>query len=148
MAVPNSSSIFIAKSASSAVFPLSSCGMSGGSIDFEPRGYHANRMLSFYALNLFVCLVLLNQMILHPNYCPIYFEFQTQFQALKDSQHLLGWCGEIRDVIFSENGRVTVVYRVTIRGSDGEVWLLYCKIAMIIYLIIALLNLNSLMALD
>uniref|UniRef100_A0A2P2LUJ0 Uncharacterized protein n=1 Tax=Rhizophora mucronata TaxID=61149 RepID=A0A2P2LUJ0_RHIMU len=31
-----------------------------------------------------------------------------------------GWCGEIRDVIFSENGRVTVVYRVTIRGSDGE----------------------------
>ncbi|KAH7516841.1 hypothetical protein FEM48_Zijuj10G0177700 [Ziziphus jujuba var. spinosa] len=31
-----------------------------------------------------------------------------------------GWCGEIRDVIFSDNGSVTVVYRVTIRGSDGE----------------------------
>ncbi|KAL5700468.1 hypothetical protein ACHQM5_025906 [Ranunculus cassubicifolius] len=31
-----------------------------------------------------------------------------------------GWCGEISDVIFSENGSVTVVYRVTIRGSDGE----------------------------
>ncbi|XP_020587858.1 DNA repair RAD52-like protein 2, chloroplastic [Phalaenopsis equestris] len=31
-----------------------------------------------------------------------------------------GWCGEVRDVIFSDNGRVTVVYRVTIRGSDGE----------------------------
>ncbi|KAL3830576.1 hypothetical protein ACJIZ3_019378 [Penstemon smallii] len=31
-----------------------------------------------------------------------------------------GWCGEIRDVIFSENGSVTVVYRVTVRGSDGE----------------------------
>ncbi|KZV57485.1 hypothetical protein F511_35210 [Dorcoceras hygrometricum] len=31
-----------------------------------------------------------------------------------------GWCGEIRDVIFSESGRVTVVYRVTVRGSDGE----------------------------
>ncbi|KAJ6326430.1 hypothetical protein OIU78_013518, partial [Salix suchowensis] len=31
-----------------------------------------------------------------------------------------GWCGEIRDVIFAENGSVTVVYRVTIRGSDGE----------------------------
>ncbi|KAK4762577.1 hypothetical protein SAY86_008345 [Trapa natans] len=31
-----------------------------------------------------------------------------------------GWCGEIRDVIFSDNGCVTVVYRVTIRGSDGE----------------------------
>ncbi|CAN7025640.1 hypothetical protein BRARA_F03047 [Brassica rapa] len=31
-----------------------------------------------------------------------------------------GWCGEVRDVIFSENGNVTVVYRLTIRGSDGE----------------------------
>ncbi|EYU41230.1 hypothetical protein ABFS83_03G001100 [Erythranthe nasuta] len=31
-----------------------------------------------------------------------------------------GWCGEIRDVIFAENGSVTVVYRVTVRGSDGE----------------------------
>ncbi|KAL8506956.1 hypothetical protein ACS0TY_017736 [Phlomoides rotata] len=31
-----------------------------------------------------------------------------------------GWCGEVRDVIFSENGSVTVVYRVTVRGSDGE----------------------------
>ncbi|XP_010250403.1 PREDICTED: uncharacterized protein LOC104592664 isoform X2 [Nelumbo nucifera] len=31
-----------------------------------------------------------------------------------------GWCGEVRDVIFSENGSVTVVYRLTIRGSDGE----------------------------
>lgn len=34
---------------------------------------------------------------------------------------LAGWCGEVRDVIFSENGSVTVVYRVTVRGSDGEV---------------------------
>ncbi|KAG9136795.1 hypothetical protein Leryth_004543 [Lithospermum erythrorhizon] len=33
-----------------------------------------------------------------------------------------GWCGEIRDVIFSDNGSVTVVYRVTIRGSDGEAY--------------------------
>ncbi|XP_010522985.1 PREDICTED: uncharacterized protein LOC104801415 [Tarenaya hassleriana] len=31
-----------------------------------------------------------------------------------------GWCGEVRDVIFAENGNVTVVYRLTIRGSDGE----------------------------
>ncbi|XP_043724110.1 DNA repair RAD52-like protein 2, chloroplastic [Telopea speciosissima] len=31
-----------------------------------------------------------------------------------------GWCGEIRDVIFTDNGSVTVVYRVTIHGSDGE----------------------------
>ncbi|EXC32357.1 hypothetical protein L484_004699 [Morus notabilis] len=33
-----------------------------------------------------------------------------------------GWCGEIRDVIYSENGTVTVVYRLTIRGSDGEAY--------------------------
>ena len=32
-----------------------------------------------------------------------------------------GWCGEVRDIIFSDNGNVTVVYRVTIRGLDGEV---------------------------
>ncbi|WOK95566.1 hypothetical protein Cni_G04273 [Canna indica] len=31
-----------------------------------------------------------------------------------------GWCGEVRDVIFLDNGNVTVVYRVTIRGLDGE----------------------------
>ncbi|KAI3812375.1 hypothetical protein L1987_17082 [Smallanthus sonchifolius] len=31
-----------------------------------------------------------------------------------------GWCGETRDVIFSDTGSVTVVYRVTVRGSDGE----------------------------
>ncbi|CAG7859947.1 unnamed protein product [Brassica rapa] len=31
-----------------------------------------------------------------------------------------GWCGEVRDVIYSENGSVTVVYRLTIRGSDSE----------------------------
>ncbi|XP_010907748.1 DNA repair RAD52-like protein 2, chloroplastic [Elaeis guineensis] len=33
-----------------------------------------------------------------------------------------GWCGEVRDVTFSNNGSVTVVYRVTIRGSDGEAY--------------------------
>ncbi|OAY80462.1 hypothetical protein ACMD2_05766 [Ananas comosus] len=31
-----------------------------------------------------------------------------------------GWCGEVGDVIFSDNGNVTVIYRVTIRGTDGE----------------------------
>ncbi|PKA59263.1 hypothetical protein AXF42_Ash001357 [Apostasia shenzhenica] len=31
-----------------------------------------------------------------------------------------GWCGEVRSVIFSDDGTATVVYRVTIRGSDGE----------------------------
>lgn len=43
---------------------------------------------------------------------------------------LTGWCGEVRDVIFSDNGSVTVVYRVTIRGSDGEVWF----ISLVIYI--------------
>ncbi|XP_010682628.2 DNA repair RAD52-like protein 2, chloroplastic [Beta vulgaris subsp. vulgaris] len=33
-----------------------------------------------------------------------------------------GWCGEVRDVIFSDDGSVTVVYRVTVRGSDGEAY--------------------------
>ncbi|KAJ4748978.1 cobalt ion-binding protein [Rhynchospora pubera] len=31
-----------------------------------------------------------------------------------------GWCGEVRNVKYSDNGSVTVVYRVTIRGTDGE----------------------------
>ncbi|KAF3341616.1 hypothetical protein FCM35_KLT00254 [Carex littledalei] len=31
-----------------------------------------------------------------------------------------GWCGEVRDVKYSDNGSVSVVYRVTIRGTDGE----------------------------
>ncbi|GAU11028.1 hypothetical protein TSUD_113210 [Trifolium subterraneum] len=33
-----------------------------------------------------------------------------------------GWCGEIRDVILSDNGTVTVVYHLTVRGSDGEAY--------------------------
>ncbi|CAN6198499.1 unnamed protein product, partial [Urochloa humidicola] len=33
-----------------------------------------------------------------------------------------GWCGEVRDVIYSENGTVTVVYRVILRGTDGEAY--------------------------
>lgn len=32
-----------------------------------------------------------------------------------------GWCGEVRDVKYCDSGSVTVVYRVTIRGTDGEV---------------------------
>ncbi|KAK4753660.1 hypothetical protein SAY87_001764 [Trapa incisa] len=36
------------------------------------------------------------------------------------SFYAAGWCGEVRDIIYSDNGSVTVVYRVTIRGSDGE----------------------------
>jgi len=32
-----------------------------------------------------------------------------------------GWCGEVRDVIYTDKGKVTVVYRVTVRGTDGEV---------------------------
>ncbi|XP_057828497.2 DNA repair RAD52-like protein 2, chloroplastic isoform X2 [Cryptomeria japonica] len=38
-----------------------------------------------------------------------------------------GWCGELRNVTFSADGRtVSVVYRVTIRGSDGECFLNAC----------------------
>jgi len=34
-----------------------------------------------------------------------------------------GWSGELRSIIFSGDGStVSVVYRVTIRGSDGESW--------------------------
>eukprot|EP00252_Welwitschia_mirabilis_P025503 TRINITY_DN7995_c0_g2_i1.p1 TRINITY_DN7995_c0_g2~~TRINITY_DN7995_c0_g2_i1.p1 ORF type:complete len:198 (+),score=16.85 TRINITY_DN7995_c0_g2_i1:318-911(+) len=34
-----------------------------------------------------------------------------------------GWCGEVRNVIFSIDGRhVSVVYRLTVRGSDGEAY--------------------------
>jgi hypothetical protein len=36
-----------------------------------------------------------------------------------------GWCGEVRDVIFSDGGLVTVIYRVVIRGNDGEVIFYY-----------------------
>ncbi|XBI82660.1 hypothetical protein VPH35_091285 [Triticum aestivum] len=31
-----------------------------------------------------------------------------------------GWCGEVRDVIYSNSGTVTVVYRVILKGTDGE----------------------------
>ncbi|KAI4368554.1 hypothetical protein MLD38_017100 [Melastoma candidum] len=33
---------------------------------------------------------------------------------------LLGWCGEVRDVVYCDTGSVTVLYHVTVRGSDGE----------------------------
>eukprot|EP00252_Welwitschia_mirabilis_P025502 TRINITY_DN7995_c0_g1_i1.p1 TRINITY_DN7995_c0_g1~~TRINITY_DN7995_c0_g1_i1.p1 ORF type:complete len:202 (+),score=25.87 TRINITY_DN7995_c0_g1_i1:229-834(+) len=34
-----------------------------------------------------------------------------------------GWCGEVRNIIFSADGRaVSVVYRVTVRASDGEAY--------------------------
>lgn len=34
-----------------------------------------------------------------------------------------GWSGEVRSIVFSNDGStVSVVYRVTIRGSDGESW--------------------------
>ncbi|KAK3003598.1 hypothetical protein RJ639_019844 [Escallonia herrerae] len=50
----------------------------------------------------------------HPTYIPWYHANRML------SFYAPGWCGEIRDVIFSDSGSVTVVYRVTIRGSDGE----------------------------
>ena len=36
-----------------------------------------------------------------------------------------GWCGEVRDVIYSNSGTVTVVYRVILKGTDGEVYVLF-----------------------
>nr|PNR63072.1 hypothetical protein PHYPA_001497 [Physcomitrium patens] len=34
-----------------------------------------------------------------------------------------GWSGEVRSIVFaSDSSTVSVVYRVTIRGSDGEAW--------------------------
>ncbi|KAJ9186174.1 hypothetical protein P3X46_005706 [Hevea brasiliensis] len=176
MAVPNSSSIFIAKSAPSAVFPLSSCGMSGGSIDFKPR--RSRRMEAGRSKLRLVCAVgrtntsgnsnsssssdgSRKKAVPNSNYVvPLDKSFSSACSScitrplseiLRDlnkripdniikpsspattfipwyhanrmlSFYAPGWCGEIRDVIFSENGRVTVVYRVTIRGSDGEAY--------------------------
>ncbi|CAI0381427.1 unnamed protein product [Linum tenue] len=51
---------------------------------------------------------------------PWYWVFPKYHANRMLSFYAPGWCGEIRDVIFSDNGSVTVVYRVTIRGSDGE----------------------------
>ncbi|KAH7387114.1 hypothetical protein KP509_16G005900 [Ceratopteris richardii] len=34
-----------------------------------------------------------------------------------------GWCGEVRNIMYSADGQfITVTYRVTLRGSDGEVF--------------------------
>ena len=63
-------------------------------------------MLSFYAPGLY-----------HRTLHLVVFSAETNLILFCSS----GWCGEVRDVIFSENGNVTVVYRLTIRGSDGEV---------------------------
>ncbi|KAI7724708.1 hypothetical protein M8C21_004585 [Ambrosia artemisiifolia] len=74
--------------------------------------YHANRMLSFYApgegRNEYEGFRLGHQRVL------------GAFALSERITLQLGWCGEIRDVIFSDTGCVTVVYRVTVRGSDGE----------------------------
>ncbi|KAG6538814.1 hypothetical protein ZIOFF_003944 [Zingiber officinale] len=69
--------------------------------------YHTNRMLSFYAPGM------------------AYSSLLTLIDFVTWTLELLplclsGWCGEVRNVIFSDNGTVTVVYRVTVRGSDGE----------------------------
>lgn len=40
---------------------------------------------------------------------------------------VLEWSGEVRNVIYSADGKsVTVVYRVTLHGTDAEVYLLTC----------------------
>ena len=52
--------------------------------------------------------------VLHvPTACPVKFTLGYSLCS--------GWCGEVRDVIYTNNGKVTVVYRVTVRGTDGEV---------------------------
>jgi hypothetical protein len=37
------------------------------------------------------------------------------FSSPMDSTLYSGWCGEVRDVIYTNNGKVAVVYRVTVR---------------------------------
>ncbi|KAI8527820.1 hypothetical protein RHMOL_Rhmol12G0103900 [Rhododendron molle] len=71
--------------------------------------YHANRMLSFYAPGALD--------VRSSKLMPDKMDFGYSFPCDGPGR---GWCGEVRDVIFSDNGSVTVVYRVTIRGSDGE----------------------------
>ncbi|KAF2288450.1 hypothetical protein GH714_007563 [Hevea brasiliensis] len=110
MAALNSSSIFIAKSDFPAVFPSSSWGMSRGSIDFESRGLRAGNM-KMDAGRSKLRLV-----------CAVGGSNTTGNSNSSSSSSDGRWCGEIRDLIFSENGSVTVVYRVTIRGSDGEAY--------------------------
>ncbi|CAL4920149.1 unnamed protein product [Urochloa decumbens] len=83
--------------------------------------YHANRMLSFYApalcstepvsrLTTSDALVVLHL----PIVCLFKFTLGYPLRS--------GWCGEVRDVIYTDNGKVTVIYRVTVRGTDGEVY--------------------------
>ncbi|KVH95747.1 hypothetical protein Ccrd_002181, partial [Cynara cardunculus var. scolymus] len=85
--------------------------------------YHANRMLSFYAPG--------NDLSFPPALEKLMIEFLLLYEITcaltpeptstpNELQRDEGWCGEIRDVIFSDTGSVTVVYRVTVRGSDGE----------------------------
>ncbi|CAL4920150.1 unnamed protein product [Urochloa decumbens] len=60
--------------------------------------YHANRMLSFYAPG------------------------EATIETHATNATIGCWCGEVRDVIYTDNGKVTVIYRVTVRGTDGEVY--------------------------
>lgn len=53
----------------------------------------------------------------------LYFHIYLLLPNLPYNYLFSGWCGEIRDVIFSDTGSVTVVYRVTVRATDGEVYL-------------------------
>lgn len=79
--------------------------------------YHANRMLSFYAPG--------GKNERH-DFSLIFLSLRLRglisFVSLFVMDIYLGWCGEVRGISFSADGRfVTVIYRVTIKGSDGEV---------------------------
>ncbi|KDP23222.1 hypothetical protein JCGZ_23055 [Jatropha curcas] len=171
MAVPNSS-VFLAKSKSPPLFPLSTCRMSSSSFEDKFGGVCVGNGRSKLRL---VCAVGGNTAnnnsnssdgnkkkgVPNSNYVvPLDKSFSSSYSScitrplaeiLRDlnkripdniikpsspvttyipwyhanrmlSFYAPGWCGEIRDVIFSDNGSVTVVYRVTIRGSDGEAY--------------------------
>jgi hypothetical protein len=51
----------------------------------------------------------------------IYKKCFTYIKDVTDDSYVQNYDGKVRDVIYSENGTVTVVYRVILKGTDGEV---------------------------
>jgi hypothetical protein len=71
--------------------------------------------------------------VLHvPTVCPLKFTLCVQVGCASCANCLpfeiyslcSGWCGEVRDVIYTDSGKVTLIYRVTVRGTDGFCWVL------------------------
>ncbi|ONM01471.1 cobalt ion binding [Zea mays] len=46
----------------------------------------------------------------------------TYIKDVTDDSYVQNYDGKVRDVIYSENGTVTVVYRVILKGTDGEAY--------------------------